>query len=108
MHKNGITNCVSDLVNSVANCFLFVRNQAALELGVKDNAISLRRHQLLVQHTVTIANVDHCAEMKGANYLTQAIFQRNINPCWKSTEWHIFGFTISGIAVQLFGVAETI
>ena len=32
-------------------------------LGVKDTVINLRRHQLLVQHTVTIANVDHHREI---------------------------------------------
>lgn len=32
-------------------------------LGVKDTVANLRRHQLLVQHTVTIANIDHHTEV---------------------------------------------
>ena len=32
-------------------------------LGLKDTAINLRKHMLLVQHTVTRANVDHHTEI---------------------------------------------
>ena len=32
-------------------------------LGIKDTVVNLRRHQLLVQHTVTIANIDHHTEV---------------------------------------------
>ncbi len=43
-----------------ASFYGFRRSEA---LGIKDTAINLRKRQLLVQHTVTVANVDHKVEI---------------------------------------------
>lgn len=43
-----------------ASFYGFRRSEA---LGIKDTAVNLRRRLLLVQHTVTVANVDHTIEI---------------------------------------------